>query len=70
MFNTYSAKIGDRIFYTRDGIITGMTIWCVYPAGSCGRANSAGPVIAAHTRPGGFGIVFDTHSTDYQFITN
>lgn len=44
----------------RDGSTYDMVISQRHPAGSAGRAHSAGPHIVAHIRPGGYSVALDS----------
>lgn len=61
-YDTFSAKIGDRVVWCEGEYQTHFTVWLVEPAGAAGRSYSAGPVVHAHTRPGGYGLTFDALS--------
>lgn len=69
-YNTDTAKIGDRILVAepnRSPLF--MTVWHISPTGDGGRKYSAGPLIHAHIKVGGYGIAFDAHSAVTQHIT-
>lgn len=68
-FDTYAAKVGERIIHTRDHMETTMVIWLIREAGADGTSRAAGPRIFAHTRPGGFGVSFDAYSLEAGFMT-
>ena len=61
-YNTYRAKIGDKIVVTRDGRTNLMVVHHISPPMSMGRRESAGPSIGAWIRPGGYGLFFDYHT--------
>ncbi|MFZ2176587.1 MAG: hypothetical protein WAW17_21610 [Rhodococcus sp. (in: high G+C Gram-positive bacteria)] len=62
-YNVHAAKVGDQVRVTEPGREPlAMTVWLITPAGSDGRAYSAGPKIHAHIRPGGYAITFDGNS--------
>lgn len=56
---TERLKIGDKLVVTRDGRTNLMEVWHISPPMSGGRRESAGPMIHAHIRPGGWGVTFD-----------
>lgn len=68
-FDTYTAKVDDKIVVHRDGKDTIMTIWHIGDAGEAGTSRAGGPRIFAHTRPGGFGMSFDAAGLRAGFYT-
>lgn len=65
----HDLKVGDTIIYTRDGRPTVMTVWKILDAGTAGTSRADGPRIMAHTRPGGFGMSFDSAGLRSGFFT-
>lgn len=68
-FDTYTAKVGERIVIHRDGQDTTMTIWHISEPGLQGITRADGPRIFAHTKPGGFGMSFDAASLRAGYYT-
>jgi hypothetical protein len=67
-FNIHSVKPGDILDITRDGHTSRMTVSRVEPAGSSGRAYSAGPSVSAAIRPGGYATTFDSGTIAAGYI--
>lgn len=67
--DTRTLKEGDKIIVTRDGKSTELTVWKILPPGTAGRSHAAGPWIMAQTRPGGFGMGFDSAAVNAGYFT-
>ena len=67
-FDIYTVKPGDVLEITRDGSTSRMTVSRVEPAGSSGRAYSAGPSVSAAIRPGGYATTFDAGTIAAGYI--
>jgi hypothetical protein len=64
--NLESLKLGDKLVVTRDGRTSIMTVWHISPPMSGGRRESAGPMIHAQIRPGGWGVTIDYSTFSIQ----
>lgn len=62
-YDNFTAKVGDVILVAREGQEPlEMQVWHISPPGAAGRSYTAGPVVHAHVRPGGYGFSFDNAS--------
>lgn len=63
---TERVKVGDKLVVTRDGRTNLMTVWHVDPPGTGMRRESAGPLVHAWIRLGGYGLAFDYSTQGVQ----